>query len=129
MKRLTAVLILLAILIAFPMNAHAFFLDFLGKIGSSVAEASWKIVAIKALEGSLMTIIFGIVVIGLIACVVGVYAIANGFTSLAGKAMKDDKITRTETITIIFAAVLYSVALVMIGYLGLFLMTIAEGMK
>ncbi len=123
--------VLLASLVAllFHFEAQAGILDFIGDIGSSVAEASWKIIAIKALEGSLLTIIFGLTVFGLIVCVVAVYTIANGFTGLASKAMKDDKITPTEKWTLGAAGFLYTIGLSLVGWLAFFLITVAESIR
>ena len=128
MKRLAA-LLSLAILFAFTSPAYAGIMDFIGDIGSSIAEASWKIIAIKALEGSLLTIIFGLTVLGLIVCVIAVYTIANGFTGLASKAMKDDKITPAEKWTLAAAGFLYTIALSLVGWLAFFLITVAESIR
>jgi len=111
----------LIILACSASEAHAGLLDFLGDIGSSVAEATWKVVLIKAVQSSLTTIIFLVCIVGVIACAYGAAMVANKFTDLARAAFRDDDVTAEEKVVLVSVGVVDLGVVIILFWMAYFL--------
>jgi len=101
------------------MMTYAFFFG-LGEAVAGVADASWKIIAVQAIEGAKLIIVLVVVVVGLIVLV-------DRFMKLAGKFAQDNVFTVTERVVIVAAMGLCLSAAAILLPLGFALLRVVFG--